>query len=539
MEGIAILTTPRRRTPSPTFQFLRPAPKRSRTPSSLPRLPSLPAASRPPIRTPSSAPPVRRYKNHRKIASTNSSAPDRFIPRSAAAGVLRVGGSLPRSPINSADSVRMRRLGSPGSPMSDEEEHSGRLAAALGINTNPSTRILNFTPILPTPPKPTKKNPRRVSASTMGALRLAVRAGISPRKPHSISTRLPNPSPVRILDAPGLSDDFYRTLLGWSKSGHLIVGLDSDVYLWHESTRPKLMELEGEGEGEEKVCAVAFATGLDAVAIARDDGTISICAVNGEGGVRVRFRVQGGIGAIAWRCRPALSSQPGMMGMEDLVVGGTEGQLSWYAVTFDPGAGVHGYELREVIRGPHDDQICGVVFSEDGLRLLVGGNDNRVTYWDFTTSSSPSPSPSPLSPSRGSQGREPKWVWEHGSAVKALAFCPWKRSLVATGGGSHDKKIRFFHTFTGAVISEINVEAQVTGLCFSRTRKEICATFGYAAPTQRTRIAIFEYPSGECVFEVPVDYEMRCLGACLSPGGGRVVVAQSDETIRCGLSPWL
>jgi cell division cycle protein 20 (cofactor of APC complex) len=34
----------------------------------------------------------------------------------------------------------------------------------------------------------------------------------------------------------------------------------------------------------------------------------------------------------------------------------------------------------------------------------------------------------------------------HKAAVKALAWCPWQRNLLATGGGSSDKTMRFWNT---------------------------------------------------------------------------------------------
>ena len=91
----------------------------------------------------------------------------------------------------------------------------------------------------------------------------------------------------------------------------------------------------------------------------------------------------------------------------------------------------------------------------------------------------------------------------HSAAVKALAFAPWQPSLLATGGGSNDRQIHFFHTGSGAVLALINVFAQITSLLWSTTRREICATFGYAQPEHKVRIAVFAWPSCECVVSIP------------------------------------
>lgn len=91
----------------------------------------------------------------------------------------------------------------------------------------------------------------------------------------------------------------------------------------------------------------------------------------------------------------------------------------------------------------------------------------------------------------------------HSAAVKAIAFAPWQPSLLATGGGSNDRSIHFYHTPSGARLATINVHAQVTSLIWSKTRREIAATFGYAQPEHPFRIAVFAWPSCEQVVAIP------------------------------------
>ncbi|EMR68629.1 putative wd domain-containing protein [Eutypa lata UCREL1] len=104
-----------------------------------------------------------------------------------------------------------------------------------------------------------------------------------------------------------------------------------------------------------------------------------------------------------------------------------------------------------------------------------------------------------------------RYRWQHGAAVKAIAFCPWRKGLIATGGGSNDKCIHFFHTSSGAALASISVAAQVTSLIWSTTRREIVATFGYAQPDHPYRIAVFSWP--------------ECPEGC-------IVVASSDESVK-------
>ena len=47
------------------------------------------------------------------------------------------------------------------------------------------------------------------------------------------------------------------------------------------------------------------------------------------------------------------------------------------------------------------------------------------------------------------------------AAVKAVAWCPFQSNLVATGGGTADRCIKFWNTHTGACLSTIDTGSQV------------------------------------------------------------------------------
>ncbi|KAJ5823148.1 hypothetical protein N7447_005488 [Penicillium robsamsonii] len=214
----------------------------------------------------------------------------------------------------------------------------------------------------------------------------------------------------------------------------------------------------------------------------------------------------------------------------------------------------------------HTEQICGLAWSPDEKYLATGGNDNvcllfelakivpsqhlnypvgSITLPDSPSSSSlgvfpylalrtatrrlfprrpalPSWLAAPIKPSTAAAilnhagtlisggGRtilvpydRQKHRLPHSAAVKAIAFAPWQSSLLATGGGTNDKSIHFYHTRSGACLATINVFAQVTSLIWSETRREIAATFGYAQPDHPFRIAVFAWPSCAQVAVIP------------------------------------
>lgn len=118
---------------------------------------------------------------------------------------------------------------------------------------------------------------------------------------------------------------------------------------------------------------------------------------------------------------------------------------------------------------------------------------------------------------------------------------------MATGGGSNDKCIHFFHTTSGSTLATIAVSAQVTSLIWSTTRREIVATFGYAQPDHPYRVAVFSWPDCRQVAAIPWDGELRALYAIPYPWGpsgsrrlrssrflreGCIIVASSDQTVK-------
>lgn len=91
----------------------------------------------------------------------------------------------------------------------------------------------------------------------------------------------------------------------------------------------------------------------------------------------------------------------------------------------------------------HKQEVCGLKWSPDGKQLASGGNDNKLFVWDDLNST-------PL-----------HRFTEHTAAVKAIAWNPHQNGILASGGGTQDKKIRFWNTLTGSLLSEVDTGSQV------------------------------------------------------------------------------
>lgn len=98
----------------------------------------------------------------------------------------------------------------------------------------------------------------------------------------------------------------------------------------------------------------------------------------------------------------------------------------------------------------HRSEVCGLKWSPDNRQLASGGNDNQLCIWDLSSAS-------PLM----------KFT-EHSAAVKAIAWSPHQHGLLASGGGTADRCIRFWNTATGAKLNHIDAGSQARN-CLSIT----------------------------------------------------------------------
>ena len=82
----------------------------------------------------------------------------------------------------------------------------------------------------------------------------------------------------------------------------------------------------------------------------------------------------------------------------------------------------------------HVQEVCGLKWAPNGVQLASGGNDNLLNIWD----------------ERRLTSAPPLYVLNHHkAAVKALAWCPFQKHVLASGGGTADRMIRFWNTNNG------------------------------------------------------------------------------------------
>lgn len=109
-------------------------------------------------------------------------------------------------------------------------------------------------------------------------------------------------------------------------------------------------------------------------------------------------------------------------------------------IHYDVRSGSFPWQLR-----PIQAQVCSLAWSSDGRFLARGGNDNKVGVYDR---------------------RNPSIVlhkYSHRASIKALKWMP-NSSLLLSGGGVADRRIKLFDVKQGQFLSEVDAGAQVCSI---------------------------------------------------------------------------
>lgn len=347
--------------------------------------------------------------------------PDRFIPFGLRNGSFRLKGQLRRSScpsiISSTPSAR-RPLRSTSTQEAGVAQHEidcampARLANALGFEED--ERVIMFR----------SEHRRHTSAdstsqsSAPGGSPTSSRDGgrIPSHKPSTIpqSMIFANATiirPTRVLEAPGLRDDFYASLVASSLQGPLAMATGSLVRTWMLSHGSRIIY----DAGTRNVCSLSYSDDGLVLAIGLSDGQVILYDCT-HGDKFLTLGHEGEAGILAWQPRSSYCDQAKEY---MLLVGEGRGQVDLYRFRFRQTRRTVAVEAMSVSNTmAHTEQVCGLAWTPDGAMFASGGNDNEVILYN--------------------RDRDPPRIvhnWRHSAAVKAIAFCPWHSEIIATGEG--------------------------------------------------------------------------------------------------------
>jgi cell division cycle protein 20 (cofactor of APC complex) len=449
-------------------------------------------------KTPSSS-RSRKGPLRQKSTKTTLSYGDRFIPNRGASSAIATVGS---GKLDLADKQRPKTSGEGSAALAsaaddalaalgslslgDDEPstytrpspntiaYTDSLASACGVSLN--QRILAFKPAPPESSKPVDlrsqyNRPLKNANATSAQFRRRVAT-----------------APERVLDAPGLVDDYYLNLLDWSSGNQVAIGLERNVYVWsaESGTVNSLLETSP----DTYVSSVKWSGDGAYVSVGLGTGEVQIWDVEEGTKLRSMHGHDTRVGVMGWN-------------KHTLSTGARSG------LVFNHDVRIAEHKIAELVS--HTSEVCGLEWRADGAQLATGGNDNLVSIWDARSLGAPKFTKT-----------------NHKAAVKALSWCPWAPNVLATGGGSYDRHIHFWNTTTGARVNSIDTGSQVTSLRWSPHYREIVSTSGFPDNS----ISIWSYPTLVRNVEIPA-HETRVLHSCLSPDGQMLATAGMYPSISC------
>ncbi|KAL0738804.1 hypothetical protein Bca4012_015014 [Brassica carinata] len=290
---------------------------------------------------------------------------------------------------------------------------------------------------------------------------------------------------LEVLDAPDLQDDFYLNLVDWSAQNVLAVGLGNCVYLWNACSS-KVTKLCDLGD-DDSVCSVGWAFRGTHLAVGTSTGKVQIWDAS--------------------RCKRTRTMEGHRLRV---------GALAWSSSVLSSGSRDESILQRDIrckedhvskLTG-HKSEVCGLKWSHDNRELASGGND-RLFVWN-------------------QHSTQPVLKFsEHTAAVKAIAWSPHVHGLLASGGGTADRCIRFWNTTKNTHLSSIDTCSQVCNLAWSKNVNELVSTHGYS----QNQIIVWKYPTMSKIATL-TGHTYRVLYLAVSPDGQTIVTGAGDETLR-------
>ena len=332
------------------------------------------------------------------------------------------------------------------------------------------------------------------------------------RKPMNSQKRKIPDKPTKVLDAPDIVDDYYLNLISWSKDNILAVAMGPSVYIWNASSGEigHVVTLRAAGDYVSSVSWSDIPGCSKYLAVGTHHSSIQLWDTEHQRLVRKLTGHTSRVSTMAWNSSTMW-----------LTTGGRDSVILQHD---------HRCTSNIVQRfAGHRQEVCGLKWNEDGSSLASGGNENYLCVWDVAMSH--------RNTRNGRGGNRlsripgdisPRLVLtQHKAAVKALDWYPFNRGVLASGGGSADRTIKFWNTVSGTLTNSVDTGSQVCSLLWSKQHRELCSSHGFS----ENQLILWKYPSMTKIQEFK-SHTARVLNMEMSPDGRSVVSVGADETLR-------
>lgn len=344
------------------------------------------------------------------------------------------------------------------------------------FNTEPRYKRLSNKKNSPYIDRYTKKN------AFVNKIIISTEISIEPRYKR-LEMRKVNTSPFRILDAPGVSDDYYLNILDWSASNHIGIALSDEVYLYGVESK----DVISLAAFNNSMYASSLKFNSTMLAVGMSSGEILFYDIETCKLIRKAIFHQTRVTSLDWNgCILSSGSRTGAINNLDIRDG------------------------KEICKFKfHTQEVCGLKWSHTNKFLASGANDNVINIWQLGSNL-------------------PRFCLNgHCSAVKALDWCPWRINILASGGGSRDKTVKFWDIETGTCENSFSMSSQICSINFVKKYKEIITSHGYS----ENNICLWKVSGFKkiCSFG---KHDNRVLYTALSPDQTVLASLAADENLK-------
>jgi len=318
-------------------------------------------------------------------------------------------------------------------------------------------------------------------------------------------------TPIRILDAPNLVDDYYFNILDWGKENIIAVALSNEIYLWNNDNLQTSLLMKYENKDNDDmnnyITSLSWMNNGICLGVGLPNGAIQLWDINKKIKLREINAHDDRISCLSWN-EYILSS----------------GSRDRYIKNFDV-RNRHA-EISKIKK--HKQEICSLKYSNEGDLLASGGNDNIAYIWDIRNLNNYFIFLNENIYNNNYKEIKPYSINNmHQAAIKAMSWCPWKRHILATGGGSKDQSIKIYSCDNNKLLKNIKTGSQVCTLLWNNIEKEIISSHGY----NKNQIIIWNYEKNKKICELK-GHMNRVLYLTMSPNERYICSGSGDETLR-------
>ena len=288
-------------------------------------------------------------------------------------------------------------------------------------------------------------------------------------------------TPYRILDAPGVINDYYLNNLDWVEN-RITISLKDTVYSYNVDTK-EVNEIFANKNGY--ICSVKA-----------DHNNIFIG--DSQGVLRVYDLEKNELISEIHIHHTRVSS---------LSINGnilTSGEKEGHILNSD----LRYFKVSSIFEG-HTQEVCGLKWSPTKEYLASGSNDNTIRIWKL--------------------GYPTSIILKgHNSAIKAMDWCKWKSNILCSGGGSKDKTIRMWDVLDTKEIKKIETDSQVCTLTYLTKYKEIITSHGF----QQNDLKLWKASGGIKLIKSFGSHDSRVLHTAISPDETSIASLGADESLK-------